>query len=140
MIIYETDYLAHHGVKGMKWGVRKQRVLKGKKRGQTASSIKASSKKKWSTKKKVAVGGAIAAGTALAAIGGYAIYKNTKRAKAAKAGYLAAKQAAALNSLAEQGKRAMNSGSLSYFAENPYGKVVGVRSATGYMVNTFKKG
>ena len=24
MIYYETNYLAHHGVKGMKWGVRKQ--------------------------------------------------------------------------------------------------------------------
>lgn len=25
MIAYETNYLAHHGVKGMKWGVRKDR-------------------------------------------------------------------------------------------------------------------
>lgn len=25
MIVYETNYLAHHGVKGMKWGVRKER-------------------------------------------------------------------------------------------------------------------
>ena len=30
MIYYETDYLAHHGVKGMKWGYRKQRIRKGR--------------------------------------------------------------------------------------------------------------
>lgn len=29
MIYYETDYLMHHGVKGMKWGRRKQRVAQG---------------------------------------------------------------------------------------------------------------
>ena len=43
MIAYETNYLAHHGVKGMRWGQRKQRVLKGRKRGKkpplTASQI-----------------------------------------------------------------------------------------------------
>lgn len=27
---YPEDFLAHHGVKGMHWGVRKQRVTKGK--------------------------------------------------------------------------------------------------------------
>lgn len=27
---YPEDFLAHHGVKGMRWGVRKQRVIKGK--------------------------------------------------------------------------------------------------------------
>ena len=27
MIINEEDYLEHFGVKGMKWGVRKQKVL-----------------------------------------------------------------------------------------------------------------
>lgn len=36
MIAYETNYLAHHGVKGMKWGQRKQRILKGRKRGKKA--------------------------------------------------------------------------------------------------------
>ena len=34
MLYYETNYLAHHGVKGMKWGHRKQKVLKGRKTGQ----------------------------------------------------------------------------------------------------------
>ena len=33
MITYETNYLAHHGIRGMKWGHRKQRVLKGRRRG-----------------------------------------------------------------------------------------------------------
>ena len=27
---YPEDFLAHHGVKGMHWGVRKQRVTKGR--------------------------------------------------------------------------------------------------------------
>lgn len=29
MIAYESDYFMHHGVKGMKWGRRKQRISKG---------------------------------------------------------------------------------------------------------------
>ena len=33
MLYYETDYLAHHGVKGMRWGQRKQRIKKGVRRG-----------------------------------------------------------------------------------------------------------
>lgn len=32
MILGETAYLVHHGVKGMKWGVRKSRPSSGKKR------------------------------------------------------------------------------------------------------------
>lgn len=35
MITYETNYLAHHGVKGMKWGRRKQKVSMEKKRRST---------------------------------------------------------------------------------------------------------
>ena len=34
MIYYETDYLMHHGVKGMKWGVRKQKDVIGNARRQ----------------------------------------------------------------------------------------------------------
>lgn len=75
MISYETNYLAHHGVKGMKWGHRKQIVRKGRK--------KSSKKEKWSTKKKVAVAGAIVGGAALAAIGGYTIYKLKQNKKSA---------------------------------------------------------
>ena len=33
MLYYETDYLAHHGVKGQKWGRRKQKIKKGVKKG-----------------------------------------------------------------------------------------------------------
>lgn len=33
----ETSYLAHHGVKGQKWGIRKQRPLLGRSRGGSSS-------------------------------------------------------------------------------------------------------
>lgn len=55
MIIDEDVYLEHHGVKGMKWGVRKNR--------------NSTPKQPWSTKKKVGVGlgvAAVVAGTAAA--------------------------------------------------------------------------
>lgn len=41
MIYYETNYLAHHGVKGQKWGRRKQRI-----------SRKDFNRERWSIEKK----------------------------------------------------------------------------------------
>ena len=45
MITYETDYLEHHGVKGMKWGRRKQKIRKGINRASQKASKLANSKK-----------------------------------------------------------------------------------------------
>lgn len=71
------SYLEHHGVKGMKWGVRKEKISSGKARRN--SSYSSSPRKKMSTGKKVAIGVLAAAGTIAAA---YAISKNAN-AKAA---------------------------------------------------------
>lgn len=79
MVIQETDYLAHYGVKGMRWGVRKEYEPKGRKKG---SSTTVTSEKKQLTPeekkarnkaiaKKVAIGAAVVAGS----IGLYYSYK-----------------------------------------------------------------
>lgn len=50
---YPEDFLAHHGVKGMHWGVRKQRVTKGKvsfNRGPRKAKKTPYDKWKWNTK------------------------------------------------------------------------------------------
>ena len=60
--IDEDEVLAHHGVKGMKWGVRKQRAASG-----GAGSTK--KRKGLSRKQKAAIAGVL--GTAAAAGAGY---------------------------------------------------------------------
>ena len=77
---YTEDYLAHHGILGMKWGVRKFQAKNGsltsagKKRYDTGSTeskkkIQLTDKQK-STAKKIAIGGAaVVGGTLLATYG-----------------------------------------------------------------------
>ena len=66
--------LAHYGVKGMKWGVRKQRELVGRSRAvRTGQSDRYKNTKRFSTAKKVAIGAAIVAGVGLATYGAYKI-------------------------------------------------------------------
>lgn len=89
--IDEDEVLAHHGVKGMKWGVRKQRAASG-----GAGSTK--KRKGLSRKQKAAIAGVL--GTAAAAGAGYYLHKSGKGKKIAS---LAKKGAASAKSAA-QGK------------------------------------
>lgn len=70
--IDEDEVLAHHGVKGMKWGVRKQRADSG-----GAGSTK--KRKGLSRKQKAAIAGVL--GTAAAAGAGYYLHKSGKGKK-----------------------------------------------------------
>ena len=72
--IDEDEVLAHHGVKGMKWGVRKQRAASG-----GAGSSK--KRKGLSRKQKAAIAGVL--GTAAAAGAGYYLHKSGKGKKIA---------------------------------------------------------
>lgn len=69
--IVHPDELNHHGVKGMKWGVRKEHPS-----SQYTKRSSKESNKQWSTKKKVLVGTALVAGTLLSAYGGYKLHKH----------------------------------------------------------------
>lgn len=78
------DVLEHHGIKGMRWGHRKQRIKKGRRRRYSIKTYEKYKKagmtdeqaqKEAERKRKVAKVTAIAAGLTLAAIGGYALYK-----------------------------------------------------------------
>lgn len=83
--IDEDEVLAHHGVKGMKWGVRKQRAASG-----GAGSTK--KRKGLSRKQKAAIAGVL--GTAAAAGAGYYLHKSgngKKLAALAKKGGASAK-------------------------------------------------
>ena len=137
MIYYETDYLAHHGVRGMKWGIRKQRVSKGRSRSSNTSNTYKHSRKKWSTKKKVAIGAAIVGGTALAAIGGIAITKKVRANQSAKLAKNLMRQRSALDDLAAKGKRALERGAKRYEAGNQFGRVIAETTDRGTKVSTF---
>jgi len=88
--IDEDEVLAHHGVKGMRWGVRKQRPSGG--------AGPAKKRKGLSRKQKAAIAGIL--GTAAAVGGGYYLHKSGNGKKIAA---LAKKQGAAAKKFA-QGK------------------------------------
>lgn len=72
--IDEDEVLAHHGVKGMKWGVRKQRAASG-------GAGSTNKRKGLSRKQKAAIAGVL--GTAAAAGAGYYLHKSGKGKKIA---------------------------------------------------------
>ena len=80
-----TNYLAHHGVKGMKWGVRRYQNADGSLTGKGRSHYGIKSKRKDKIKKglKIAGAGAAVAGAAGAAAVGATVgssYSKTKKA------------------------------------------------------------
>lgn len=83
IVIRSNDHLAHYGVKGMKWGIRKQRPSSGLTRRRSSYRVTSKSSKKTRSssdnsktnrRRKIAIGVAVAGGAILAAYGGYKIY------------------------------------------------------------------
>lgn len=86
--VHYSDELYHHGVKGMKWGVRKEYEPEGRKEVSDNSSTEKKRRKLTDKQKKII--GAVAA-TAVIAGAGYVLYKTGTFDKIAQAGKEAAK-------------------------------------------------
>lgn len=73
--IYNDNYLAHHGVKGMKWGVRRSRTARlysdgsGRRARGSSSSGEMTAEQRSARRRKIAKGIAIGVGSAAAAAG-----------------------------------------------------------------------
>ena len=68
------EYLEHFGIKGMKWGHRKERISYGSGKGKNGRKGLTDEQKK-KLKKGIAIGAGVAAGVGLATYGGYKLNK-----------------------------------------------------------------
>lgn len=69
------DYLMRYGVKGMKWGVRKQRVTSGKTNRRSSKGSMSEEDKKARRRRNAKIAAGVAGGVAAAALAAYGAYK-----------------------------------------------------------------
>lgn len=69
------DYLMHYGIKGMKWGVRKQRVTSGKTKRRSSKGSMSEEDKKARRRRNAKIAAGVAGGVAAAALAAYGAYK-----------------------------------------------------------------
>ena len=77
------DYLMHYGIKGMKWGVRKQRVASGKMNRRSAKNSMSEADRKARRRRNMKIAAGVAGG-ALAAYGAHKIYTGRLNNRAAE--------------------------------------------------------
>lgn len=75
---WNSPYLDHHGIKGMKWGVRHDYIPIGRKRKAVSKSTTNNRRGLSKNAKRALKVGAIAAGAVLVAAGGYYLYRSGK--------------------------------------------------------------
>lgn len=84
------DFLAHFGVKGMKWGVKRSpaqlATSSGSRQNGSSGDAAAPPKQGMSRKKKLAIGAGIVGGVAVVALGAYAVNKQVDTNKLIKLG------------------------------------------------------
>lgn len=114
--IQKPDELYHYGVRGMKWGVRKQGELVGRRSSGVDSHYREQRRQKI---KRTAVIGAAVAATALA---GYGVYKMSKVRSMNKASHAAVKRILARNSTQNFVRNTANNmwGFDGSYKSNPY--------------------
>lgn len=135
---YNNDYLMHHGVKGMKWGVRHDPIRTGRRRFRTDSGGDAQAKRRRGLSENQKLALKVAGGTALI-IGGVAISKHFSKKldkSVAKMGAAEAKKHAAKwskTSVSQAKKR-----NLYYFSKKALPSGAEIKSTQGRLTGHSK--